>query len=64
MRSLLDKRNKLNKNSRALRTIKFVQQLKREDVTVLINEQNEVYKQFIFYKEMIKAYEKEKRKEK
>lgn len=62
MRDLIDKRNKLNKNSQALRTIKFIQELKREDVTKLIEEQDNTYKQFIFYKEYIKAINKEKRK--
>lgn len=62
MRDIIDKKNKLNKNSQALRTIKFVQQLKREDVTNLIKEQNDVYQRFIFYKEFIKAHEKEKRR--
>lgn len=62
MRDLIDKRNKLNYNSQNLRTIKFIEMLKREDVTKLIKEQNNVYKQFIFYKEYIKAINKEKRR--
>lgn len=62
MRSLIDKRNKLNKNSQSLRTIKFIEVLKRQDVTKLIEEQNKVYKEFIFYREYIKALNKEKRR--
>lgn len=62
MRDLIDKRNKLNKNSQKLRTIKFIEQLKREDVTKLIEEQNKVYKEFLFYREYIKAINKEKRR--
>ena len=62
MRDLIDKRNKLNKNSQNLRTIKFIEQLKREDVTKLIEEQNKVYKEFLFYREYIKAINKEKRR--
>lgn len=62
MRSLIDKRNKLNKNSQSLRTIKFIEVLKRQDVTKLIEEQNKVYKKFIFYREYIKAINKEKRR--
>lgn len=62
MRDLIDKRNKLNYASQNLRTIKFIEILKRDDVTKLIKEQNEVYKQFIFYKEYIKAINKEKRR--
>ncbi len=62
MRSLIDKRNKLNKNSQSLRTIKFMEVLKRQDVTKLIEEQNKVYKEFIFYREYIKALNKEKRR--
>lgn len=62
MRDLIDKRNKLNKNSQKLRTIKFLEQLKREDVTKLIEEQNKVYKEFLFYREYIKAINKEKRR--
>lgn len=62
MRSLIDKRNKLNKNSQSLRSIKFMEVLKRQDVTKLIEEQNKVYKEFIFYREYIKALNKEKRR--
>lgn len=62
MRSLIDKRNKLNRNSQSLRTIKFIEVLKRQDVTKLIEEQNKVYKEFIFYREYIKALNKEKRR--
>ena len=62
MRDLIDKRNELNKNSQNLRTIKFIEQLKREDVTKLIEEQNKVYKEFLFYREYIKAINKEKRR--
>lgn len=62
MRDLIDKRNKLNKNSQKLRTIKFLEELKREDVTKLIEEQNKVYKEFLFYREYIKAINKEKRR--
>jgi hypothetical protein len=36
--------------------------LKRQDVTKLIEEQNKVYKEFIFYREYIKALNKEKRR--
>lgn len=66
MRDLIEKRNKLNTNSQKLRTLKFSATLwnSRKDVTRLIKEQNDAYKQFIFYKEMIKSYEKEKRKKK
>ena len=62
MKSIIIKRNKLCNNSIELRSAKFNNTLSREKVSELIKEQDKVYKQFEFYKEFIKAYEKEKNK--
>lgn len=62
MKDIFIKRNDLCKKSLELRSAKFHSPLKREQVTKLIEEQNKIYKEFIFYKEFLKAYEKEKKK--
>ena len=63
-RELYDKRNKLYQNSRRLKTLKFLNELKndRELVTRLIEEQDKQYKQWLFYTKYIKAIDKEKRR--
>lgn len=63
-RDIIDKRNELNRNSLRLRSLKFDITLwnSRNDVTRLIKEQDDTYKKFIFYKEFIKAQNKEKRR--
>ena len=64
MRDIIDKRNKLNNYSQRLRTLKFNYDNfnNREKVTELIEEQNKIYKHYMFYKNYIKQISKEKRK--
>lgn len=62
MKDIILKRNQLCNKSLKLRTAKFNQHLKREQVTKLIEEQDKIYNQYIFYKQYLKAYEKEKKK--
>lgn len=69
MRNLIDKRNQLNKYSQILRTLKFdtivfnrEKGFSREKITELINEQNEMYHKFIFYREYIKELSKERKR--
>lgn len=62
MKDIIIKRNNLCKKSIALRSAKFDTKLKREQVTELIKTQDDIYKQYNFYKGFLKAYEKEKKK--
>lgn len=64
MRDLIDKKNKLYRNSTKLKTLKFINELKRNQaiVTQLIKEQDDQYKLWYFYKEYIKAIEKERKR--
>ena len=69
MRNLIDKRNQLNKYSQRLRTLKFdttvfnrEKGFSKEKITELINEQNEMYHKFIFYREYIKELSKERKR--
>ena len=62
MKDIIIKRNELCKNSIELRSAKFNNTLSREKVSELIKEQDKVFKQFQFYKEFLKAYEREKKK--
>ena len=54
MRDLIDKRNKLNRYSQRLRTLKFdttvfnPRDRNNEKITSIIKEQDDIYKQFIF----------------
>ena len=67
MRDLIDKRNQLNKYSQRLRTLKFDTSVfhpreNKAKITELIKEQNEIYNQFIFYKEYLKELNKERKR--
>lgn len=68
MRDLIDKRNKLNRYSQRLRTLKFdttvfnPRDRNNEKITSIIKEQDDIYKQFIFYKEYIKKLSKERKR--
>lgn len=67
MRELIDKRNKLNRYSQRLRTLKFDTSVfnpreNKAKITELIKEQNEIYNQFIFYKEYLKELNKERKR--
>ena len=62
MKDIIIKRNQLCNKSLKLRTAKFNVKLKREQITKLIEEQDKIYNQYIFYKQYLKAYEKEKKK--
>lgn len=56
------KKQELNKKSQNLTVAKFDLNLKRETITRLIEEQDKIYKQYTFYKEYLKACNKEKRR--
>lgn len=58
-REVLDKKKELCNNSLNLRTIKFAGDVKRDTITKIIEEQDKVYKQWVFYKSFLKAYKKE-----
>lgn len=62
MKDILDKRNELCKKSCNLRSLKFDTSIKDDQVDKLIDEQDKVYKKYIFYKEFIKSVRKEKKK--
>lgn len=62
MKDILIKKQELCNKSQKLQTAKFDIKLKREQVTKLIEEQDKIYKQYDFYKEFLKAIEKEKRR--
>lgn len=68
MRDLIDKRNELNRYSQRLRTLKFdttvfnPRNRNNEKITQLIKEQDNIYKQFIFYKEYLKELSKERKR--
>ena len=67
MRDLIDKRNKLNRYSQRLRTLKFDTSVfnpreNKAKITELIKEQNRIYNQFIFYKEYLKEIIKERKR--
>ena len=62
MKDIIIKRNKLCKDSIDLRSAKFDSSLSREKVNELVKQQDKVFKQFQFYKNFLKAYEKEKKK--
>lgn len=64
MQDIYLKRNELCKNSIKLRSVKFDENIKREDTFKLNKVQNEVYKKYIFYNEYIKAMQKEDKEEK
>lgn len=68
MRDLIDKRNQLNNYSQRLRTLKFDNVIfnprdrNNKKITEIIEEQDNIYKQFIFYKEYIKEVNKERKR--
>ena len=62
MKDILEKRNKLCKCSINLRTIKFDLKLSKDKIEDLIKEQDKAFKEYYFYREYIKAINKEKRK--
>lgn len=64
MKDLIIEKQKLCKKSIILRSAKFDTNIKREDVSRLIEEQDKVYKHYKFYDEYLKTINKEKRKEK
>ena len=61
MKDLIEKKGKLCYRSMDLQTLKF-DQYNKEKVDRIMNEQNKIYKKYIFYKEYIKSINKEKRK--
>lgn len=61
-RDIITKKHNLCRKSFELRSAKFQLPMTREKISILIREQDKIYKQYIFYKEYLKAYEKEKRK--
>lgn len=66
-RDLIDKRNELNRYSLRLRTLKFDTSVfnpkqNKEKITELIEEQNNIYHRFIFYREYLKEITKRKEK--
>lgn len=62
MKDILEKRNKLCESSLNLRIIKFDLKLKKDKIEYLIKEQDKAFKEYYFYREYIKAINKEKRK--
>ena len=62
MKDILEKRNKLCESSLNLRIIKFDLKLKKDKIEDLIKEQDKAFKEYYFYREYIKAINKEKRK--
>lgn len=62
MKDILEKRNKLCHSSMNLRIIKFDLKLKKDKIEDLIKEQDKAFKEYYFYREYIKAINKEKRK--
>lgn len=62
MKDILEKRNKLCHNSINLRIIKFDLKLKKDKIEDLIKAQDKAFKEYYFYREYIKAINKEKRK--
>lgn len=64
-RDLIDKKNQLYNSSIRLKTLKFINELRKDKqdiVTELIKEQDKQYRQWYFYREYLKAINKEKRK--
>lgn len=64
-RDLIDKKNQLYNSSVRLKTLKFINELrkdKQEIVTQLIEEQDKQYRHWYFYREYLKALNKEKRR--
>jgi hypothetical protein len=58
-REIRDKRYKLLMNSKNLRTAKFEPKIKNNDeVTKMMNEQDELYNKWSFYDNFIKANER------
>lgn len=67
MRDLIDKRNQLSQYSQRLRTLKFDAsafnpKTNKEKITELINDQDKMYKKFVFYREYIKHINKERKR--
>lgn len=64
MRDIIDKKKKLCNYSKELRTLKFRDDIIKNGVIVdrMIKEQNEIYKQYEFYKYYIEACNKERRR--
>lgn len=54
MRDLYLKRNELNARSQKLRTAKFKENISREKIKELIEQQEEIYKRYKFYDNYIK----------
>lgn len=61
MKDILEKRQRLCDSSINLRTIKFDLKLSKDKIEKLIKEQDKAFKEYYFYKEYIKAINKEKR---
>lgn len=64
MKDVLEKRDRLYRDSTTTKHLKFNFKLvnNKEKVTRLINEHQELYNQYLFYRGFLKAYEKEKRR--
>ncbi len=59
-KELRNKKNILLKRSMYLNSLKFVDNLKFENVMQISKEQDDAYNRYIFYKKMIIALEKQK----
>lgn len=60
MKDLYIKRNELLKNSQYLKIVKWDKNIKREQVSGVIKEQDKVYKKYKFYDNIIKQLNKKK----
>ena len=59
MKDLIIKRNKLKYDAMRLREVKFDDKLKKKNTLGLNKEQNELWKKYKFYDNLIKASRKE-----
>ena len=55
MKDIIVKRNDLMRRSKELRVVKFDDKVNKDQVAVLIKEQDKIYKKWKFYNEVIKA---------
>lgn len=58
MREIILKRNKLRDNAMKFRQAKFDENINPKNTFKLNEQQNEVWKKYKFYEEMVKAYNK------
>lgn len=62
MKDILIKREDLRNRSQKLRVIKFDDKIDKDQVAVLIKEQDKVYKKWKFYNGIVKALNKKEKK--